>query len=80
MAEELIEALTKSVTTFVDQTKDALHGVQAEIQQLKDTVDTMATEMRADREAQTKAAGAADKKLNKTVAVFMINGGAVSWN
>ena len=52
MATELIEALTKSVTTFVDQTKDVLHGVQTEIQQLKATVDTMAKEMQADREAQ----------------------------
>ena len=42
-------------------------GVQTEMQNLKDTVDTLATEMKADREAQKKAADAAGRKLNKTV-------------
>ena len=70
MAEELIKTLAESVTTFVDQTKENLLGVQTDIQQLKDTVDTMAKEMKADREAQKKSADAAGKKLNKTVAAI----------
>ena len=55
--------------TFVDQTKENLLGVQTEIQQLKDTVDTMAKEMKADCEAQKKSADAG-KKLNKTAAAI----------
>ena len=66
MAEELIKSLAESVTTFVDQTKENLHGVQTEMQNLKDTVDTLANEMKADREAQKKAADTAGRKLNKT--------------
>ena len=66
--EDMIKSLATSVTTFVDQTKDNLLGVQEEIKELKTTVDTMATEMKADREAQKKAAADAGRKLNKAVA------------
>ena len=68
MAEELIKSLAGSVTTFVDQTKESLLGVQTEMQNLKTTVDTLASEMKADQEAQKKAAAAAGKKLNQTIA------------
>ena len=68
MAEELIKTLAESVTTFVDQTKENLLGVQAEMQNLKATIGTLANEMKADREAQKKAAAAAGKKLNETAA------------
>ena len=44
----MIKSLATSVTTFVDQTKDSLLEVQEEIRDLKTTVDTMATEMKAD--------------------------------
>ena len=71
MAEELIRTPAKSVTTFVDQTKENLLGVQTEMQNLKATVDTLANEMKADRETQKKAAAAAGKKLNETVAGIM---------
>ena len=56
--------------TFVNQTKEVLHGVQVEIRKLKTTVNMMAKEMQADCEAQTKAAGAADRKLNKAAAAI----------
>ena len=65
--EEMIKSLATSVMTFVDQTKDNLLGVQAEIGNLTTTVDTLAKEMKEDREAQKKAATAAGKQLNKTV-------------
>ena len=51
-AEAMIRSLATSVTTFVDQTKDNILGVQAEIQDLRATVDTLAAEVREDREAQ----------------------------
>ena len=66
--EEMIKSLATSVTTFVDQTKDNLLESQEEIRDLKTTVGTMADEMKADREAQKKAAADAGKKLNKAVA------------
>ena len=65
--EEMIKSLATSVMTFVDQTKDNLLGVQAEIGNLTTTVDTLAKEMKEDREAQKKAATAAGKKLNQTI-------------
>ena len=66
--EEMIKSLATSVMTFVDQTKDNLLGVQAEIGNLTTTVDTLAKEMKEDREAQKKAAAATGRKLNQTVA------------
>ena len=66
-AEEMIKSLATSVTTFVDQTKENLLEIQEEIRDLKATVGTMADEMKADREAQKKAAETASKKLDKTV-------------
>ena len=64
----MIKSLATSVTTFVDQTKDNLLGVQAEIGNLKAIVDKLASEMKEDCEAQKKAAAAAGRKLNQTVA------------
>ena len=65
--EEMIKSLATSVMTFVDQTKDNLLEIQEEIRDLKTTVGTMADEMKADREAQKKAAADASKKINKAV-------------
>ena len=53
--------------TFVDQTKDNILGVQAEIQDLRATVDMLASEVREDREAQKQTAAAAGRTLNKTI-------------
>ena len=55
------------MTTFVDQTKDNILRVQTEIRNLSATVDTLATEMKEDREAQKKAAAGGGRMLNKTV-------------
>ena len=60
-AEEMIKSLATSVTTFVDQTKDNILGVQTEIRDLRATVDTLADEMKEDREAQKKTAAAAGR-------------------
>ena len=47
MTAEQIKALAESVTTFIDQTKEVLHGVQTEIRELKTTAGTMANEIQA---------------------------------
>ena len=51
---------------LANQTKDNLLRVQAEIRNLSTTVDTLATEMKEDCQAQKKAATAASKQPSKT--------------
>ena len=57
MSSPEIKALAQSVTTFVDrdQTEEVLCRVQNEVCELKTTVETLAEQMKAEQEAQTKA-------------------------
>ena len=48
---KMVKSLATSVTMLVNQTKDNLLRVQAEIRNLSTTVDTLATEMKEDCQA-----------------------------